>query len=139
MCGESWDYGVFWKEACSQIREELSEQEWVMWFESIRYDHSTEKEIVVSVPSAFFRDQVKQRYLSLIEGKLRDISGLPLQIGFSIKKGNQLLVPRKAGKEHPLLSPLHRLFPRNRESRRGSKRKTACTRTSRRTMSSIPS
>jgi len=101
MCGESWDYGVFWKEACSQIREELSEQEWVMWFESIRYDHSTEKEIVVSVPSAFFRDQVKQRYLSLIEGKLRDISGLPLQIGFSIKKGESATRSTEGGKGAP--------------------------------------
>ncbi len=93
MSGEKWDYGVFWKEACNQLREEVSEQEWVMWFENIRYDHSTEKDIIVSVPSAFFRDQVKQRYLSQIERKIADISGHSLKLGFTIKKGDSAGAP----------------------------------------------
>ena len=42
-----WDYGVFWKEALSQIRSEVTDQEWVMWFNNLDYDSSAE-----SSPSA---------------------------------------------------------------------------------------
>jgi len=82
----SWDYSIFWKEVCNLIKEEISEQEWVMWFEKIRYDHSTENTILITVPSAFFRDQVKQRYLSIIENKIMELSGHEITIDFIIKK-----------------------------------------------------
>jgi chromosomal replication initiator protein len=69
-----------------QIRQELSEQEWVMWFTNLSYESSTESSISISVPSSFYRDQVKQRYLSLIGNKLADISGHKLSLEFTVKK-----------------------------------------------------
>jgi chromosomal replication initiator protein len=84
-----WDYSIFWKEALQQIREEISEQEWVMWFNNIDYDESKQNTIIVSVPSAFYKDQVKQRYLKLIESKLSELSGSGLSIDFVIKKKAQ--------------------------------------------------
>ncbi len=84
-----WDYSVFWKEALQQIREELSEQEWIMWFNNIDYEESRQNVIVVSVPSAFYKDQVKQRYLKLIETKLSELSGANITLDFVIKKNPQ--------------------------------------------------
>ena len=81
-----WDYSIFWKEGRNTIRENISDQEWIMWFNNIEYVSSRENSIVVSVPSSFYRDQVKQRYLELIETTLFEISGHKLTIEFTIKK-----------------------------------------------------
>lgn len=80
----SWDYSPFWKEAMSQIRVELEEQEFAMWF-NLDYTNSTESEIIIAVPSSFYRDQVKQRYQSYIEEKLHELTGKNLSIVFEIK------------------------------------------------------
>lgn len=81
-----WDYGIFWREGINHIREQISGQEWIMWFNNIEYISSNELSITVSVPSSFYRDQVKQRYLKLIETTLFEISGHKLTIEFIIKK-----------------------------------------------------
>ena len=86
MDEQQWDYSIFWKEAVNQIKEELSEQEWVMWFDNISYHSSNETAIILNVPSSFYRDQVKQRYQNLIKAKLEDISGHKLNLDFNISK-----------------------------------------------------
>lgn len=88
MDKSNWDYSIFWKETLNHLRFELSEQEFVMWFDNITYASSTEKKIVLSVPSSFYRDQVKERYLSGIEKILRDLSGSDIEIDFNINKTN---------------------------------------------------
>lgn len=70
----------------NQIREEISEQEFAMWFNRMDYSRSGESEIYVSVPSSFYRDQVKQRYLTMIERKLHELSGTDLSLEFDVKK-----------------------------------------------------
>ena len=79
-------YGIFWTEAMNQLEEELSEQEFAMWFNRMDYVRSDDTRIVVAVPSSFYRDQVKQRYLPVIEEKLFELSGSKLAIEFEIKK-----------------------------------------------------
>ncbi|MFW6338571.1 MAG: DnaA N-terminal domain-containing protein, partial [Alkalispirochaetaceae bacterium] len=37
---DNWDYGVFWEETIKQIRQEVSEQEYSMWFNQIQYSRS---------------------------------------------------------------------------------------------------
>lgn len=94
----SWDYSIFWKEAMSQIKKELEEQEFAMWF-NMEYVDSSETELTISVPSSFYRDQVKQRYQNYIEEKLHELSGRNLSLRFEIR-------PRKASeKEKPTGSP----------------------------------
>jgi len=79
-------YGIFWTEAMNQLQDELSEQEYAMWFNRMDYVRSDDTRIVVAVPSSFYRDQVKQRYLPSIEEKLYELSGSKLAIEFEIKK-----------------------------------------------------
>jgi len=81
-----WDYSVFWKESINQIRENISEQEYVMWFNNIEYDSSGENEIILRVPSSFYRDQVKQRYLTLLQNILLELSGNHINVSFVVKK-----------------------------------------------------
>lgn len=83
----AWDYEIFWKEAMSQIRNELEEQEYAMWF-NLEYLRSSENEICIAVPSSFYRDQVKQRYQHYIENKLHELSGKALALQFEIKPRN---------------------------------------------------
>jgi chromosomal replication initiator protein len=84
MPAATWDYEVFWKETILLLRKELSEQEFIMWFNNMHYLSSSEAEITLSVPSSFYKDQIIKRYLSLIEDKLATLSGNPIRISFNI-------------------------------------------------------
>ncbi|MCK5153976.1 MAG: chromosomal replication initiator protein DnaA [Spirochaetales bacterium] len=96
MDKSKWDYSIFWKETLNQLRSELSEQEFLMWFDNISYTESTEKKIILSVPSSFYRDQVKERYLSNVENILQNLSGSKIDIDFSIVSS-----PSPAKKNNP--------------------------------------
>lgn len=97
----TWDYSIFWKETINQLKSELTEQEFSMWF-NMEYETSSETSIVVSVPSAFYRDQVKQRYQSRIEGKIFDLSGHHISVDFEIKARKKEQTP-----EQPLVFASH--------------------------------
>jgi chromosomal replication initiator protein len=83
MSSDSWN--IFWDEAMKQLRSELSEQEFSMWFNRMEYAYSRDSEIVVTVPSSFYRDQVRQRYLPMIEEKLHELSGTDLALDFEVR------------------------------------------------------
>ncbi|WP_321990757.1 chromosomal replication initiator protein DnaA [Marispirochaeta aestuarii] len=85
MNSVDWDYSLFWKEALQQLRHDLSEQEFMMWFKNLRYDSSRQDSIILAVPSVFYRDQVKQRYQRIIESKLQELSGSPIGIDYVIQ------------------------------------------------------
>ena len=77
---------VFWDETLKHIENNVSEQEFVMWFRQIQYAKSNEQSITVAVPSSFYRDQVKQRYLDLIEETLLSLSGRKIHLDFEIEQ-----------------------------------------------------
>jgi len=79
-----WDYSIFWKETLNQLKTELSEQEFSMWF-NLEYESSGENTVILSVPSNFYRDQVKQRYQGIIESKLFEITGQKIVLSFEVK------------------------------------------------------
>ena len=81
-----YDFSIFWKESIKQLKEnkQISNQEFDMWFTNINYIKSSEFSIFVSVPSNFYKDQVKQRYLEIIENKLLELSGRKLKLDFEI-------------------------------------------------------
>ena len=95
-------YSVFWDEAIKQLRSEISEQEYSMWFSGMDFLRSEEDTIVVSVPSYFYRDQVKQRYLSLIEEKLYELSGRPFSVQFEIRQAKR---PEQPKPKRPAAKP----------------------------------
>jgi chromosomal replication initiator protein len=77
-------YEVFWKEAITQIRSNLTEQEFSVWFGVMEYLRSGENSVVAAVPSSFYRDQIKTRYQNLIETTLKDLMGKDLLVEFEV-------------------------------------------------------
>jgi len=114
MSKESWDYSLFWFEAMKQLKEDISPQEYTMWLNNISYHSSDEKNIIVEVPSSFYRDQIKQRYISKIENKLHELSGDTIKVDFVINKKNPIPEKKQNNQEtkkpkrkrtHPQLKP----------------------------------
>ncbi|MFO8064677.1 MAG: DnaA/Hda family protein, partial [Spirochaetia bacterium] len=103
-----------------QLRAELSEQEFSMWFNRMEYSHSRESEIVVSVPSSFYRDQVRQRYLPMIEGKLHELCGTALTLDFEVKTVSRAENSRSTGPAGGGASASPQASPRNGEQSRVS-------------------
>ena len=106
---DTWDYSVFWNEAISQFRKELSEQEFSMWF-NIEYAASTQDSIQVRVPSTFYRDQLGKTYQKPIETKLFDLSGKRLAIEFIVGRTTP---PEASALDTPMATPRgeHRTTP----------------------------
>lgn len=82
-----WDEDkLFWDEALKNIAQKIKPQEYIMWFEQLTYARSDGQSITVVVPSSFYQDQVKQRYLELIQSQLYELSGRPLKLDFEVKR-----------------------------------------------------
>ncbi len=86
--GPVWDYEVFWNEAVTHLRSEISEQEYQTWFSGMSYAGADDSEVRLNVPSSFYRDQVDQRYRTKLEESLLDLSGQSLRITFEIRRTN---------------------------------------------------
>lgn len=86
MDKESFDYSSLWQEVHKQMQSSLTEQEYIMWFRNIKFSSSDETSLYLSVPSSFYRDQIKQRYLSRIENLIQELIGSRINIQFIIKK-----------------------------------------------------
>ena len=86
--GPVWDYEVFWNEAVTHLRSEISEQEYQTWFSGMSYAGADDSEVRLNVPSSFYRDQVDQRYRTKLEESLMDLSGQNLRITFEIRRTN---------------------------------------------------
>lgn len=84
MKDNNWDWSSFWQEALNQLKDTITEQEWVMWLSSLEYIKGTESSITVSVPSSFYKDQVSQRYGSSISETLENLCGKKLYLEFEV-------------------------------------------------------
>jgi chromosomal replication initiator protein len=87
-----WDYRAFWEESIRQLRSELGEQDFSIWFNKLEYAGGTEKGVIIVVPSNFYRDEIIKRYQNAIENKIKDLSGRELTVFFEV-------VPKKAETE----------------------------------------
>jgi len=92
---ENWDWSDFWTETLNQMRQNISEQEWVMWFSSLDYYSGTENSMKIAVPSSFYKDQISQRYGSRITETVENITGRLLEIQFEVVSKQQNPIPEK--------------------------------------------
>ena len=97
----SCDYRIFWEETVKQLKEEIGEQEISMWFSRIVYERASDTVIVLSVPSGFYRDNVRQRYELLIEKKLLELLGSRISIEFEIKAPQAMDIQSVPKKDKP--------------------------------------
>ncbi len=88
-----WDLEVFWQETMKQVRSELREQEFGVWFANLKYLSADENGIIIGVPSAFFRDQIRNRYQNMIVSKLSGLAGRNLTLNFEISPEKNIKQP----------------------------------------------
>jgi len=79
-----WDYEVVWAETMKQLRGEVGEEEFAIWFTSIEYLRGGADCVFIKVPSSFYRDQVKNRYQDLILNKLSGLIGKKFSLNFEV-------------------------------------------------------
>lgn len=97
------DYSIFWAEAIRQLIEEglLSEQEHQMWFRNMTVLGVDNQCLLLSVPSNFYRDQVKERYQEVLEHKLNALIGSSFTIDFEIQRKTAELPSEENPEESP--------------------------------------
>ena len=78
------DFEGFWKETLIQLRNDLGEEEFSGWFSDMKYLRASENSVIVGIPSAFHRDKVKTRYQSVINSKLKELTGKEITLEFEI-------------------------------------------------------
>jgi len=76
----------FWNETLSQLKSDMDEGEFSFVFSSLQFEASTGNKITLSVPSAFFREQLKGKYLKVLEEKLWELTGQKIDFDFSLRK-----------------------------------------------------
>jgi chromosomal replication initiator protein len=100
-----WDYKLFWNETTDQLRQELGEEEFIIWFSNLEYIKATENEITITVPSLFFQEQFKPRYHKRLEDKIKELTGKNLSIVLQI-------VPQNRDREEPKPEKSPKTVPR---------------------------
>jgi chromosomal replication initiator protein len=94
-----WDFEIFWKETVNQIRADLGEREFSVWFANLEYLKSDENSVTIAVPSSFYRDQVKVRYQNRLETRLKELIGKELSVNFEVIPRNLSEKPVPQGKD----------------------------------------
>jgi chromosomal replication initiator protein len=73
------DYKTLWNEAMGQLKDQFGIQP-MDWWTALKYESSSENEIIVIAPSAYHRDQVKTRFMDSIIAKITELTGEQLRI-----------------------------------------------------------
>ncbi len=87
---DTWNYSDFWNESINQLKKEYTENgrqhEFELWFKAA-YEKSEKEKIIVSVPSIFYRDQMKNKgYKKEIENKISELTGIQISTEYIIKE-----------------------------------------------------
>jgi len=110
------DYEYFWNETFLQLKKDLKDEIFNVWFSDMKYLRGENNNIVVGVPTAFHRDKVNSYYLNTILTKLKEISknetSLELEIIRKDAEKVETSTPRQERKE-----PAAEKAPKNREKR----------------------
>jgi chromosomal replication initiator protein len=82
----NWNYKAFWDESLSQLKKELGDEEYDIWFSKLEYLRSEEAVIHASAPSNFFIEMFGPKYLPRLIGKIGELTGKNLTISMEIQK-----------------------------------------------------
>ncbi len=102
-----------WNETLNLVSMELSYQEYNTWINQISYITGDEKGITISVPNRLTKEIVAERYQKLINDKISELVGKPLQVRIEV---NSLPARKKDKKEEGASAkkstgdPRHALF-----------------------------
>lgn len=92
---ERFIHQKLWNETLNLVSMELSYQEYNTWINQISYITGDEKCITVSVPNRLTKEIVAERYQKLINDKIMELVGKPLQVHIEVNS----LPAKKKGKK----------------------------------------
>jgi len=72
----------FWERCLSQIKKEVSEENFSTWFEPTRLYSITEDELILTVPNDFYKDCLQQNYLEVIKSVLASFNNPSIKVSF---------------------------------------------------------
>jgi chromosomal replication initiator protein len=75
-----WNYKTHWDESLIQLKKELGDEEYGVWFSQLEYSRAEETVIFASASSSFFLKMFNPKYLPRLESKIRELSGKNLTI-----------------------------------------------------------
>ncbi len=78
-----------WTTTLSQIKESIPENEYASWFSRLSFGSENNGNVVLFVPSAFFRDRFESQYKVLLENTLSELGNRQYRISFEINKSAQ--------------------------------------------------
>jgi len=81
-----WNYKTFWDDSLSQLKKELGDEEYGIWFSKLDYIKAEETVIFASASSSFFLEMFNPKYLPRLEGKIRELTGKNLTIVMEAQK-----------------------------------------------------
>jgi len=85
-----WNYKSFWDESLSQLKTELGEEEFGIWFGKLEYVRAEESVIYALAPSNFFLEMFRPKYLPQLTDKMGELTGVKLSISMEApKKGKE--------------------------------------------------
>ncbi len=79
---------TIWHNAMKEIENDISREEFLMWFQKVQFQSLKKNIITLEVPSSFYKDQLKQRYLHKIKEILLQLSGEEMEIDLIVQKKN---------------------------------------------------
>jgi chromosomal replication initiator protein len=80
---------LFWNEGIKIIKEKISQQNFETWIKPIQIVSMEDNKVLLRVPNKFFKDWLVENYMDLINHSLADVSGVPLDIRFTVGKSEQ--------------------------------------------------
>lgn len=92
---ERFIHQKLWNETLNLVSMELSYQEYNTWINQISYITGDEKCITISVPNRLTKEIVAERYQKLINDKIMELVGKPLQVRIEVNS----LPAKKKGKK----------------------------------------
>ena len=93
-----WNYRSFWDESLSQLKSELGDEEYGVWFSKLEYIRAEEAVVYASAPSNFFLEMFNPKYLPHLVTKMEGLTGKKLKIVME--------VPKRKGGTRDISSPL---------------------------------
>jgi chromosomal replication initiator protein len=97
-----WNYKTFWDESLSQLKKEIGEEEFGIWFGKLEYVRAEETVIYALAPSNFFLEMFRPKYLPRLADKMGELTGVKLTISMEVPKKRKETAPSQSTvKEKP--------------------------------------
>jgi len=83
----------FWQGIKKRLQVEIPEKAYRLWIEPLEVVRAGEEEILLSCPSQFFLNWVKERYVTAIRSVANEMTSNPPRIGFQVSPPQTALPP----------------------------------------------